>query len=229
MKKKPLIKYSFLNEFRRIYLLNRFRRRWSKNNTNNDTVPNVIFDENTVEVGDYSYGDLNVVSFDNKTKLIIGSFVSIAQNVTFLLDVEHHTNHLMTYPFKAKILLEKEPETFSKGDIVVEDDVWIGYGATIMSGVHIGQGAIIAAGAMVAKDVPPYAIVGGMPAKVIKYRFEENIRIILSEVKIGGLKTSDIYTDYQYLYKEIYDANLKEILDKLKLYPCALRGEGGDE
>lgn len=79
-----------------------------------------------------------------------------------------------TYPFKRKLFHGGE-EAVSKGDIIVGDDVWVGYGATILSGVHIGQGAVIAAGAVVNKDVPPYAIVGGIPAKVIKYRFSESV------------------------------------------------------
>lgn len=66
-------------------------------------------------------------------------------------------------------------EATSKGDIVVKDDVWIGYGSIILSGVHIGQGAVIAAGSVVSHDVPPYAIVGGVPARLIKYRFSEEM------------------------------------------------------
>ena len=64
-------------------------------------------------------------------------------------------------------------EATSKGDIIVQDDVWIGYGATILSGLTIGQGAVIAAGSVVTKDVTPYSVVAGVPARVIKYHFGE--------------------------------------------------------
>ena len=74
----------------------------------------------------------------------------------------------------------------AKGDIVVGDDVWIGENAIVCSGVTIGQGAIVAAGAIVTKDIEPYAIVGGNPAKVIKYRFNENIRKKLIQINIGS-------------------------------------------
>ena len=124
-----------------------------------------------VEVGKASYGDLNIISFANNAKLIIGTFVSIAQEVSFILDAEHYTNHLSTYPFKVKYLGIEKQEAFSKGNIVVEDDVWIGYGAIIMSGVTIANGCIIAAGSIVTKDTEPYSIYAGNPAKKVKDRF----------------------------------------------------------
>jgi len=202
MQKKSVLKYTLLNDIRRSLRLNRFRRKWSKNNPNNDTIPNTIFDVNSVSVEDYSYGELNVISFDNKSKLIIGKFVSIAQNVTFLLDVEHYTNHLMTYPFKAKILLEEKPETFSKGNIVVEDDVWIGYGATILSGVTIGRGAVIAAGALITKDVPNYSIVGGVPAKIIRKRFGEEIIDDVRNVDLSVINDKFVENNLEKLYSD---------------------------
>ena len=103
----------------------------------------------------------------------------MAEEVLFLLGDDHNLNYLMTFPHRAKILKECPAEATSKGNIVVDDDVWIGYGATILSGVHISQGAVIAAGAVVTHDVPPYAIAGGVPAKVIKYRFEQPVILSL--------------------------------------------------
>ena len=82
---------------------------------------------------------------------------------------------------------------------MVEDDAWIGYGATVLSGVRIGQGAVVAAGALVTKDVPAYAVVGGVPAKVIKYRFPEEICNRLQQV------------DYSKLTKEMVEAHLDEL------------------
>lgn len=174
MKIKAILKYSILNDLRKHIKLNAFRRKWVRQHPESELIPMNCFPSGVVEVGRYSYGELNVVTFDSKTKLRIGSFVSIAQHVAFLLDVEHYVDHLSTFPWKVKMLGESTPETFSKGDIVIDDDVWIGYGATIMSGVHVAQGAVIAAGAVVTKDVPAYVIVGGVPAKVIKNRFTKD-------------------------------------------------------
>lgn len=151
-----------------------FQIKWRKKYKGiNGLLPKTVFPFSTVVTGKHSYGDLNIVSFNVKSKIYIGNYVSIAQNVTFLIDADHFVNHISTYPFKAKLLSLHEQEAVSKGDIIIADDVWIGYGSMIMSGVHIGQGAIVAAGAVVVRDVPPYAIVGGIPARVIKYRFDD--------------------------------------------------------
>ncbi|MFI3284164.1 MAG: CatB-related O-acetyltransferase [Erysipelotrichaceae bacterium] len=107
--------------------------------------------------------------------LYIGSFCSIVEGVVFMLCCDHPINHLSTFPFKTKCLKSTVPEVCSKGNILVHDDVWIGLNAIIMSGIEIGQGAIIAAGSVVTKNVPPYAIVGGNPAKILKYRFSKSV------------------------------------------------------
>ena len=183
---------------------NQFRRRWREQNSHNGTIAMDIMADGLVAVGKNSYGELNVVSFAGKNRLRIGNYVSIAQQVTFLLDVEHYVDHISTFPFRVKTLCETDSEAFGKGDIVVEDDAWIGYGATIMSGVRIGQGAVVAAGAVVTKDVPPYAIVGGVPGKVIKYRFEPELIEELLKV------------DYAKLGEEMVRAHLDELYEKLE-------------
>ena len=181
---------------------------WMKNHP--DSFPMNYFDTKLVEMGKWSYGELNVVSFNDKTHLYIGNFVSIAQNVTFLLDVEHNYTTLSQFPYRAKILGMGD-EAGSKGDIIVDDDVWIGYGATIMSGVHIGQGAVIAAGAVVTSDVEPYAIVGGVPAKLIKYRFSDEIREYFMTFDFS-LLTKDMITKY----KDTLYNNVGTDLDEIK-------------
>lgn len=200
---KKMIKNTFLFKGYLAFKLHRFQIKWKKKNKDNYTVPQNIFEAELVEVGKASYGDLNIISFANNAKLIIGTFVSIAQEVSFILDAEHYTNHLSTYPFKVKYLGIEKQEAFSKGNIVVEDDVWIGYRSTIMSGVHIGKGAIIAAGSLVTKDVPAYAIVGGVPAKVIKYRFDNSICNILKKIDLSKLNKVFVEQNLEVLYKQI--------------------------
>ena len=92
-----------------------------------------------------------------------------------MLDVQHYMNHISTYPFKVKVLNSCSIEAYGKGDIIIDDDVWIGYGSIIMPGVHIGKGAVIASGSIVTKSVPPYTIVGGVPAAYIRNRFDKEI------------------------------------------------------
>lgn len=156
-----------------------------------------------VIVGKYTYGPINALFFDNDSLLTIGCFCSIAPHVTFIVSADHYLNNISTYPFKVKITNTTNNEGITKGNIVVKDDVWIGYGATIMSGVHIEQGAVIAAGAVVTKDVPPYAIVGGVPAKIIKYRFSQPIVDKLMKIDFSKLNEKTIQDHIDELYEEV--------------------------
>lgn len=126
----------------------------------------------------------------NHDKLQIGKFCSIACGVKFLFNSANHTlSSFSTYPFPLFFEewgLEKRGVTNAwdnKGDIVIGNDVWVGYEAVILAGVTIGDGAIIGTRAVVTKDVPPYTIVGGVPAKPIKRRFPEETISALLEIQ----------------------------------------------
>jgi virginiamycin A acetyltransferase len=137
-------------------------------------------------VGKYTYGAPIVKDWHQGTTLKIGNFCSIAENVTILLGGNHPIDWVSSFPFGAifeefKGRYYEHPETMSKGDVIIGNDVWIGINATILSGVTIGDGAIIAANAVVTKNVEPYAIVGGNPAKILKKRFsDESISKLLA-------------------------------------------------
>lgn len=187
---------------------------WKKKNVNNTVCLKSPVDIKKINIGEFSYGELNVVDFGGDCKLIIKNYVSIAQNVSFILNADHYTNHISTYPFKVKMVQTQTSESFGKGDIIVDDDVWIGYGATIMSGVHIGQGVVVAAGAVVTKDVPPYAIVGGVPAKVIKYRFESEMIEELLKIDYEKLSKEDIEKYIDDLYTELKEPSQLDWMPK---------------
>jgi acetyltransferase-like isoleucine patch superfamily enzyme len=127
--------------------------------------------------GAFTYGTPNVAIFEPHTKLVIGKYCSIAAGATFLLGGEHNTDWVTTYPFghhPAWLSLPPVPgHPKTKGHIIVGNDVWIGTEATILSGVVIGDGAVIGAHALVSKSVPPYSIVVGNPARVVKQRFDD--------------------------------------------------------
>ena len=190
-----------------------FRKRWRNTNRFNTTIPLNIFDINSVFIGKHTYGGIAVLNYNNYYKLTIGNYCSIATDVMFILDADHYTKHISSFPFKVKMLGEQF-EGVSKGDIIVDDYVWIGYGATIMSGVHISQGAVIAAGAVVTKDVPPYAIVGGVPAKVIKYRFEPEMIEKLLKVDYSKLTKEMIEDHIDDLYVDLKDASQLDWMPK---------------
>lgn len=110
----------------------------------------------------------------HKSKLVIGKYVSISIGCNFILGGNHDMSRMTTYlPFD---LNNYDKDSFLKtnGDIIIGNDVWIGQGVTVMSGVAIGDGAVVAANSTVTKDVEPYSIVGGVPAKKIKMRFDQD-------------------------------------------------------
>lgn len=180
------------------------KKLWRKQNSHNRTRMLKVFNRELVSVGKYTYGGLRILNYDNKSNLRIGNFCSIAPNVVFLVSADHRMECVSTFPFLSNFT-NQNYEAPSKGDIIVDDDVWVGYGSTIMSGVHIGQGAVIAAGAVVTKDVPPYAIVGGIPAKIIKYRFSLDMINELLKVDYSKLTDEMVKENIEVLYQELTD------------------------
>ena len=189
---------------------------------------NTIIQDPQIVVGDYTiYNDFvndpllfeknNVLYHypSHKERLVIGKFCSIACGTRFLFNCANHTlNSLSTYTFPLfyeEWNLEKSNVVSAwdnKGDIIIGDDVWIGYEAVIMSGVHVGSGAIIAARAVVTKDVPPYTIVGGTPAREIRKRFDTDVIKRLLMLKWWDWATDEIR---QYL-PYITEGKLNELL-----------------
>jgi acetyltransferase-like isoleucine patch superfamily enzyme len=135
-------------------------------------------------IGAWSYGKPRVISWDEGTTLSIGRFCSIAENVVILLGGEHRVDWLTTYPFAVCF---EDAASFvghprSKGDVNIGNDVWIARDVLILSGVTIGDGAVIAARSVVTRDVPPYAIVAGNPARLVRFRFSETAREALLRI-----------------------------------------------
>lgn len=194
MKQEPNPKkiYPRANDFSTIYLKNVI------------TNSNIIVDDFTMYNDFYNdpkdFEKKNVLYHYpiNKDKLIIGKFCSIACGAKFIFNSANHTQKsLSTYPFP--IFHEEWDSTMNvceawdnKGDIVIGNDVWIGFEAVIMSGVHIGDGAIIGTRALVTKDVPSYTIVGGMPAKIIRKRFEDSVIEELLKIQWWNRSTEKI-------------------------------------
>lgn len=196
------------------------KRKWKKNNKSNFTwlgrcnytekfCKNIFF-KDFISVGNGTYGPLNIISSDNEfEQLKIGAYCSIGGDTKFILSGGHDYNKLSTYPFRNKYLDHKSEAT-CKGAIIIDDDVWIGDGVTILSGTHIGQGSVIGAGSIVTKSVPPYAICGGVPCRVIKYRFPDQIIKKLMDIDWGQYRFSA--DDLKVLETDITEDNVEELL-----------------
>ncbi len=178
-------------------------------------VKNIIKNPN-IQVGDYTYySDINgCVDFEKHVthhyefvgdKLIIGKFCAIASGIEFIMNgANHRMNSVSTYPFnimgngweKVNPKLEELP---FKGDTIVGNDVWIGQNVTVMPGVKIGDGAIIAANSVVTRDVPPYHIVGGNPSKIIRKRFDDSLISYLLDLKWWDWSKDKIFSNLEIL------------------------------
>jgi acetyltransferase-like isoleucine patch superfamily enzyme len=175
-----------------------------------------------ISIGRFTYGteNLKIEQWNEGAALSIGAFCSIAPNITIFLGGNHRTDWITTFPFGhiyqdalGGTNIIGHPAT--KGDIVIGNDVWIGAGVTIMSGLTIGDGAVLSANSCVVKDVPPYHIVGGNPAKLIKQRFNIDIIDILLQLKWWDLPLDNIKNITQILSSK---PDRGELLELLKTY-----------
>jgi acetyltransferase-like isoleucine patch superfamily enzyme len=141
-----------------------------------------------MKYGKYTYGTPNILWNNPNADIIIGKFCSIAKGVNIYLGGNHRTDRITTYPFghihkNVFNLFDGEGHPSTKGNVTIGNDVWIGQNVTIMSGVTIGDGVVIANNSHVVKNIESYALVGGNPAKLIKYRFTEEQIIKLLQIK----------------------------------------------
>jgi acetyltransferase-like isoleucine patch superfamily enzyme len=137
-----------------------------------------------LRVGDHSYGGFKVLVFaGDSARVSIGKWCSIASDVEIMPGGNHRIDTVTSYPMRQYLVpdhMERVGKPWSKGDVAIGNDVWIGQGAKILGGLTIGDGAVVAAWSVVTKDVPPYAIVAGVPARVVRRRFsEETIESLL--------------------------------------------------
>lgn len=198
--------------FKKIIYKHILQKKYKKKNKHNFTWMNNIFDFKKVKIGKGTYGPIFIESFDDNNEFLeIGNYCSIASEVKFILGGEHNYKLVSTYPFKNKLF--KEKESFSKGKIIIEDDVWIGYGTIILSGVTIGQGAIIGAGSVVRNSIPPYAIYAD--GRILKYRFSSDIISELKKIDFSKINSNRIKKNLGDLYNNVTKANVNELVEKI--------------
>jgi chloramphenicol O-acetyltransferase type B len=187
------------------YQWNRLRNAWWGNDLSN---LRRLEKQGVVIRGVGTYGVPTVWTFPYEdAKLIIGRYSAVGG--THLLGGQHAIKHVASYPLRIHLGMEgagEDGNPAKRGDIVIGSDVWVTFGSYVLSGVTIGDGAVVATGSIVTKDVPPYAIVGGNPAKVIKYRHTEEQIAALLEIKWWDWPEDEIRKAVPYLASEDVDA-----------------------
>jgi virginiamycin A acetyltransferase len=142
----------------------------------------------------------------------LGSFCSIARNVSFQ-EFSHYTDRITTHLIFKHIFKKENKDIFSKGPIKIGNDVWVGAHSVILSGVTVGNGAVIASNSVVNNDVPPYAIVAGSPAKVIRYRFDEETISLLEKIKWWEWSVEKIKE-----HEDLFNSSLENNQEKLRRF-----------
>ena len=191
----------------RLYI---FKKKFRKNNKHNYVTAETYFPIENVVVGKETYGPLNIIWMTNKKALVsVGHYCSIGPNVKFLVGGEHDYERISTYPFQSLVYGEQTNRQVNL-DIYIEDDVWIGYDALIMSGVRVGKGSVIGARSIVTKDIPPYSVFVGN--KVIKKRFSDLIINKLEKIDYSEVlhHKGDAYS--KYCQTRIDEENVDELL-----------------
>lgn len=162
--------------------------------------------------GTYFDRNINIITWSEEYHIHVGKYTSIGRDCNFFLHANHRVDWITTSsqlwgpvtPETAQMHMEMGHPT-CKGDIIVENDVWIGAKSTIMSGVKISNGAVVGAGSTVTKDVPPYAIVAGNPAKIVKFRFSEKQIESLLKIEWWNWTEDRIKTEAMTLWSDNID------------------------
>ena len=185
--------------------------------------PTLIGHQN-IKVGEYTYYDGQ--NFTSRVthhydflgdKLIIGKFCQIGRNVEFIMNgANHQMNSVSAYPFYIFKGWEQEPPKKEslpyKGDTVIGNDVWIGQNVTFLPGVHVGDGCIIGANAVVASDIPPYSVLVGNPAKIIRKRFDDEMIELLEKFQWWNLNEKQI----QKIIPLLSNGDIKFVKERIK-------------
>lgn len=149
-------------------------------------IPPLTSSDPRISVGRYTYGTPQFKVWSEGEVIRIGAFCSIADDVLVFGGGEHRLDWVTTYPLRIALNSPgagRDGHPHTKGPTIIGNDVWIGHGAMIVSGVTVGDGACIGAGAVVTRDVPPYAVVAGNPARVVRRRFDEESIARLQEIQ----------------------------------------------
>lgn len=151
------------------------------------------------DIGNYTYGEPTVINYNDGGTLKIGRFCSMATHILMVIGGVHFHDFFSHYAFEYNLFRRPFKDSYSKGDLIIENDVWIASGATLLSGFTVGNGAIVAARSVVTKDVAPYAVVAGNPAREIRKRFDEETIEKLLEIQWWNWDIEKVKEHYKIL------------------------------
>jgi acetyltransferase-like isoleucine patch superfamily enzyme len=192
-----------------------FAQQWRNANMHNETSCTYPIPQHKISVGRRTYGAITAMHWGHPDeRLQIGSFCSIGGGVEFVLGGNHAMDGLSTFPFNVKYF-GHQSEALTKGPIIVGDDVWIGNRATLMSGCTVGQGAVIGACSVVSGRVPPYAVVAGNPAKIVRYRFSPEVIEKMLQLDYSKVTDASIIAMGNRMYEPITDSNVSDFVHAL--------------
>lgn len=181
------------------------------------SIPPLISTDPRIAIGRFTYGKPIFLVWDETEKIEIGSFCSIADDVVIFGGGEHKTDWVTTFPLRIAFddpLAHKDGHPANKGTTQIGNDVWIGFRAMLLSGIKIGDGAVIGAGTVVTKNVPPYSIVAGNPAKVIRFRFSESAIKSLLKIQWWNWEIEKIHKNLSLLCS----SNIEEFINQNESY-----------
>jgi acetyltransferase-like isoleucine patch superfamily enzyme len=173
----------------------------------------VLYDNEKLEMGAYSYGEPEIATFiGDRSRVRVGKFVSIGPDVVILEGGNHHSEWVSQYPFRSQFALPgrfEDGHPSSKGDVTIGHDSWIGRGARVLSGTTIGNGAVVAAYAVVTKDVAPYTMVAGNPAREVRRRFSDEQISALERIAWWDWPLSEVLANVPHLCSDNIDAFIR--------------------
>jgi acetyltransferase-like isoleucine patch superfamily enzyme len=203
-------------KFIKLFKFCSLKARWKIKNKGNFTFPVKNFPLHLVSVGDFTYGPIDIYFWNSPGEgLVIGKYCSIAADVKFILGGNHRIDTLLSYPVHNRFI-KNEVEAHTKGPIVIENDVWIGTDVIILSGLTIGRGCIVAAGSVVTRSFPPYTVIGGNPARVLKSRFDQKVVEELCSIDFDDVTPDFLTENFALIDKTLTGDVLKEINSKLR-------------